>query len=74
MAGVDNSLPGLITRCERGELNAELRRREPDVDWRKQEMGGEEEEKCSTIVRGDMRSDVLRRQLEELTTELGGCG
>ena len=30
-----------------------------------------EEQKCSEILRGDTRSDVLRHQLEELTKELG---
>lgn len=33
-----------------------------------------EEETCSASLRGDMRMDVLRRQLEELTTKLGGYG
>lgn len=34
-------------------------------------MGGEEKEKCSVILRRDIRSDVLSRLLEELTEELG---
>lgn len=33
-------------------------------------MGGQ---KCSVILRGNTRSNVLRRQLEESTTALGGC-
>ena len=70
VADVDNSLPDLITRCEPSRINAELKRQTPDVYWRKQVMRGEEE-KCSAILRGDTRSYVLRRQLEELTRELG---
>ena len=35
-------------------------------------MGGEEEQKCSAISRGDTRPDVLQHPLEELTEELGG--
>ena len=35
-------------------------------------MRDEEEKKCSAILRGDTRSDVLRHRLEELTKELGG--
>ena len=35
-------------------------------------MGGKEEAKCSAILRGDTRSDVLRHRLEELKREIGG--
>ena len=35
-------------------------------------MGGEEEQKCSAILRRDTRPDVLRHRLEELNKELGG--
>ena len=74
VAGVDNSLADLITRCEHSRVNAELNRRRPDVDWREQVMGGEEEQKCSAILLRDTRSDVLRHRLEELTKEFGGSG
>ena len=33
VAGVDNSLADLITLCEHSRVNAELKRRRPDVDW-----------------------------------------
>ena len=74
VAGMYNSLADLITRCEPSRINAELKCQRPDVNWCEQVMGGEEEEKCFAILRGNTRSDVLRRQLEELTRELGGCG
>ena len=32
VAGVDNSLAELITRCEHSRVNEELKRRRPDVD------------------------------------------
>lgn len=51
MAGVDNSMADLINRCEHSELNAELRHRRRDVDWREQEMRRKEEEKCSDLAR-----------------------
>ena len=35
---------------------------------------GRDEDKCSTILRKDTRSGVLRGQLEKITTELGSCG
>ena len=73
VVGEDNSLADLIIFCEHGNINAELKRRRPDVNWREKVMGGEEEW-CSTILRRDTRSDLLRRQLEEFTTELGSCG
>ena len=72
VVGVDSSLADLIELCEYSSINAELKRQRTDVDWRKQVLGGEEEEKCSTILRCDMRTDVLRHRLEELTRELGG--
>ena len=53
VAGKDNSLADLITRCEPSRFNAELKRQRPDVNWREQVMRREEEEKCSTILRGD---------------------
>ena len=74
VAGVDNSLADLTTRCEHSRVNEELKHRRPDVDWHEQVMGEEEEQKCSAILRGDTRSDVLRNRLEELTKELGGSG
>ena len=58
VSGVDRSLADLITRCEPSKINAELKRRRPDVNWRKQVVGGEEE-KCSAILRGDTRSDAV---------------
>ena len=67
LAGVDNSLADLIIRCEHSRVNAELKRRKLDVDWREQVMGKEKEQKCSAILRGDTRSDVLWHRLEELT-------
>lgn len=70
MAGVDNSFPGLIIRCERNGINVELTRQRPNVNWREQMVG---EETCSVILRGYTRSDVLRCQLEELTSELRRC-
>ena len=39
VAGVDNSLADLITRCEPSRINAELKRQRPDVNWREQVMG-----------------------------------
>ena len=72
MAGVENILTGLIIRDEHSRMNAELKRRRPDVQWREQVMG--REEKCSLILRGDTRSDVLRRRLEGLTKEIGIFG
>ena len=35
-------------------------------------MGGEEEQKCSAILRRDTRPDVLWHRLKKLTKELGG--
>ena len=35
-------------------------------------IGGEEEQKCLAILRGDTRSDVLRHRLEDITKEVGG--
>ena len=67
VADVGNSLADLITCCEPSRINAELKRLRPDVNWREQVM-------CSAIFRGDTRSDVLWRQLNNLTKELGGCG
>ena len=74
VAGAENVLADLITRCEPDKINAELKRLRPDVDWREQVMGAEEKEKCSEILRGGTRSDELQRRLEELTKELGGYG
>ena len=68
VAGVDNSLAGLITRCEPSKINAELKRQRPDVIWRKQLVRVKGEEKRSAILRGDTRLDVLRRRLEKMTT------
>ena len=68
VAGMYNSLADLITRCEPSRINAELKCQRPDVNWCEQVMGGEEEEKCFAILRGNTRSDVLRRRLEELTS------
>ena len=73
VADVGNSLADLITCCEPSRINAELKRQRPNVNWREQVIGGEEE-KCSAILRGDTRSDVLWHRLEELTKELGGSG
>ena len=73
MAGVENILTGLIIRDEHSRMNAELKLRRPDVHWREQVMG-REKEKCSLILRGDTRSDVLRRRLEGLTKEIGIFG
>ena len=74
VAAVDNSLARLITRREPSRIDTELNHQRLDVNWREQVMGGEEEEKCSVILRCDTRSNVLWRQQEELTGELGGCG
>ena len=51
VAGVDNSRADLVTRCEPSRINAELKRRRPDVNWREQVIGREEEEKYSAILR-----------------------
>ena len=50
VAGMDNSLADLITRCDHGRVNEELKRRRPDVDWHEQVMEEEEEQKCSAIL------------------------
>ena len=73
VTGMDNSLAHLITRCKPSNNNAELKRQRSNVNWHEQVMGGGEE-KCSVILRGDTRSDVLRRQLEEPTKEFSSFG
>lgn len=62
VAGVDNSLADLIIHYEHSVINAERKPRRPDANWREQVM--RREEKYPAILRGDMRSDMLRRQLE----------
>ena len=72
VAGVHNSLANFLNRCEHSKINAEIWRQRPDVNWCEQVMAGEE--KCSAILRGDTRSDVLRRRLEGFIKELGSFG
>jgi len=71
VAGADNSLAE-FTHCEPSKINVELKPQRPGFKWREQVMGGEEE-KCSVILRGDMLSDMLLSQFEELAWKLGGC-
>lgn len=70
VVGMDNSLADLITRCKRNTINAELKRRRPDVNWREQVMRRDEKEKYSAMLRRDTCSDLLRCRLEEFTI---GC-
>lgn len=66
VVSMENSLSDLFTRCKPRNNNGKLKRRRPRVNYHDQVMGGGE--RCSMILRGDMCSDVLRRQLGELTS------
>lgn len=72
VAGKENVLADLIARCEPNKIDAELKHRRPDFNWREQVMVRDEKGKWSDILRGDTWSDELWCQLEKLTRDLGG--